>query len=128
MKMTNFEEIENTMLFICAELEGKAEWAVDGSTALRLYGMKVEPHDLDALTDKAGAEKIAHILREYMEQPLSYGETQKYRSHLCVLKVRGVKVEIMGDLQSYRNGKWTEIQNPRSTGIKFVSLREEKFR
>ena len=36
MKMTNFEEIENTMLFICAELEGKAEWAVDGSTALRL--------------------------------------------------------------------------------------------
>ena len=58
--------------------------------------MKVEPQDLDVLTNKAGAEKIAHILKEYIEKPLSYGETEKYMSHLCVLKVRRVRVEIMG--------------------------------
>ena len=39
-----------------------------------------------------------------------------------VFLIGGVKVEIMGDLQLFRNGKWADVQNPEKSGIETVPI------
>lgn len=125
--MSQLGGLEEILLFLNSKLKGEVEWAVDGSVALKLQGIKIEPHDIDVLTDHDGAIKMASIFNEYIQKPLSYGETERYRSHFCILKIKEVNVEIMGDLQVFRKGRWSEVQNPDSTGVKYVDLKGNKI-
>lgn len=47
------------------------EWYVGGSVAAWLLGAPVRPHDLDLGTTRAGVDRIAALLAEYLIEPLA---------------------------------------------------------
>jgi hypothetical protein len=51
------------------EAEG-VEWYVGGSTAAWLQGAEVVPHDLDLGTTRAGVDRVAQLLEEYLIEPV----------------------------------------------------------
>ncbi len=88
-------------------------WAITGSLAHRLHGVPVEVHDIDVLTDKKGAYKIAALFTSELIGQVQFRSTEIVRSHLGKLNLRGVIVEIIGDMETRRpDGSWetpTEI-------------------
>ena len=76
---------------------------------MALQGMPVEVHDIDIQTDKDGAYEIERCFVEFVIKPLRYSEIERIRSHLGMLEIDGIKVEIMGDIQKrLGNQGWEE--------------------
>jgi hypothetical protein len=46
------------------------EWYVGGSTAARLLGAPLAPHDIDLGTSRDGVDRIAQLIPEYLIEPL----------------------------------------------------------
>jgi hypothetical protein len=90
----------NTLRIICARLsEQQLNWVVTGSLGLALQGMDIIVHDIDLQSDENGAYAIAGLLSEYVLKPVQYLASERIRSHLGLLEIEGVKVDIMGDVQ-----------------------------
>jgi predicted nucleotidyltransferase len=85
------------------------EWVLVGSTSLALQGVKVDPKDIDILTDKKGAYKVAELLREYEIQPVTFSRSELFASHFGKFNIQGVQVEIMGDLEILTHGSWINM-------------------
>lgn len=82
-------------------------WALTGSLGHALQGVPVEVHDVDLQTDERGAYGIESSLRELVTRPVELSGTGTIRSHFGELAVGGVKVEIMGAVQTRRaDGRW----------------------
>jgi hypothetical protein len=96
------------LLGLRERLEGaEVRWLVGGSTAAMLHGMPVEPRDVDVLTDAGGAYAIETRFPECVRRPVAFSSNGSVRSHLGVLDLGGVRVEIMGDLQVLAaDGAW----------------------
>ncbi len=90
----------NTLRKIYARLEDiQVDWVITGSFGMALQGMEVEIHDIDIQTDQQGAYEIEGRFSEYVVKPVQYAQSGRIRSHLGVLEMEGIKVEIMGDIQ-----------------------------
>jgi len=88
---------------ICASLrDTSVNWAVTGSLALALQGVPVEVHDIDLLTDEAGAYEIERHLFEFLTLMVRFSAEEHIRSHFGALTIDGVKVEIIGDVETRR--------------------------
>lgn len=83
-------------------------WAVTGSTSFALQGLPVVPNDIDLQTNKSGAYEIEKIFINNIKKRVEFCSTEKIRSHFGVLVIEGLKVEIMGDIEKYVDGKWEE--------------------
>jgi hypothetical protein len=84
-------------------------WVVTGSLGMALQGMDVEVHDIDLQTDKDGAYEMERRFSKYVVKPVHYSTSERIRSHLGVLEINGVKVEIMGDIQKRMDSQtWEE--------------------
>ena len=81
-------------------------WAITGSTAFALRGLPFTPNDIDLQTNAAGAYALAGLLDEFVVQPITFSSTDRIRSHFGQLKIEGIKVEIMGDVEKWANGRW----------------------
>ena len=82
-------------------------WALTGSTSFALQGMALEAHDIDVQTDEESAYKLGNQLEKYLVEPIRFCGTDKIRSHFGKLKICGINVEIMGDIQKrLPNGLW----------------------
>jgi hypothetical protein len=79
--------------------DNQVNWVITGSLGMALQGVDVEVHDIDIQTDKDGAYEIESRLSEFVVKPVRYSVSERIRSHLGVLEIDGVKVEIMGDIQ-----------------------------
>lgn len=73
-------------------------YVVAGSTAAYLHGLDLAPHDIDILTNREGAYLADGRLREHVQVPVAYSDSREYSSHLGLYRVRGTRVEVMGDL------------------------------
>lgn len=49
------------------------DWWIIGSGALAVRGIDVEPHDIDIVTDEAGAARLYALLENYIVEPLQSG-------------------------------------------------------
>ncbi len=107
---------------ISENIPSNIKWAVDGSTSLALQGIDVTPHDIDILTDREGAIRIQESLKNYNVVPISHSSNEKYDSYFGTFKVKGIKVEVMGDLRVFRSGKWSTLQNPSTVDIVNTNL------
>ncbi len=93
----------------------KINWALIGSANLSLQGVDVdiEPDDIDISTDKAGAFLIEKALKEFVISPVEYSacEEYKFRSYFGRFKIRGVLVEVMGELENQIVGqdRWVKL-------------------
>jgi hypothetical protein len=82
-------------------------WVVTGSVGMALQGMPLEVHDIDIQTNRDGAYDIERVLMEYIVRPVRYLESELIRSHLGMLEIDGIQVEIMGDIQKrLENQSW----------------------
>jgi hypothetical protein len=94
-------------------LKGRSiPWVVTGSVGMALQGVPLEVHDIDIQTNKDGAYAIERVLMEYKVKPVRYRESKCIRSHLGMLEIDGIQVEIMGDIQKrLENRAWEEPVN-----------------
>ncbi len=81
-------------------------WAITGSTSFALRGLPFTPNDIDLQTDTPGAYAVEKALQPFVVRPVAFSGTERIRSHLGQLRVDGVKVEIMGDVEKWVNGRW----------------------
>jgi protein tyrosine phosphatase (PTP) superfamily phosphohydrolase (DUF442 family) len=94
---------------LCAAMDGSAlRWALTGSVGMALQGMPYTPHDVDVQSDVAGAYEMERRLAEYVVRPLALKESAGMRSHLGLLEIEGVPVEIIGSMQRPGATGWEE--------------------
>jgi len=105
-------KIVNVLKFISKKLKKrKIKWVLVGSASLALQGVKIKPKDIDILTDKEGAFKFNQIFKKFEIKPVQFGKTKVFQSFLGRFKIKGVKVEVMGDLKEKRGRKWVSLSN-----------------
>jgi len=81
-------------------------WTVTGSLGLRLQGIEVTVHDIDLQSTKEGVFAMELALGEYVVHTVKFLESKIIRSYFGELKIAGIKVEIMGDVQKALGGEW----------------------
>lgn len=87
----------------------KIKWALAGSFALALRGIKIKPHDIDIVTDKKGAYRINKLLKEYELEPVKFRKTNKFASYFGKFNIGNVFIEVVGNFrQRLTNGLWTK--------------------
>ncbi len=79
-------------------------WTITGSTGFALRGLPFTPNDIDLQTDKDGVYALEAALRDFVVQPVAFSGTERIRSHFGQLRLDGIKVEIMGDIEKWVNG------------------------
>ena len=85
-------------------------WAVMGSLSHALQGLKTQPNDIDITTTRRGAHTIEQLLQPHVTRPITYSQADHVRSHLGELTINGVKIEIIGDMEtSTDNRTWTPL-------------------
>jgi len=87
----------------------KINWALAGSSALALRGVKIKPEDIDIITNKTGAYKMNRLLKKYEIKPVQFNKTDKFASHFGKFNIKGILVEVIGNFkQKLENGSWTK--------------------
>ncbi len=81
-------------------------WVVTGSLGFALQGVPVEPHDIDIQTDREGAYEIQRLFSRCVIEPVKFKESERIRSHFGALRIDGIEVEIMGDIQKKVGNQW----------------------
>lgn len=101
------------------------DWATSGSAALALQGVPVSCADLDLATTADGAPAVEQALAGDVIEPLGFRERGVIRGHLGRVKLVGIEVEVLGDIQNRQpDGTWTPP--PRlSEHIHYVRLNEK---
>ncbi|RME82013.1 MAG: hypothetical protein D6775_12045 [Caldilineae bacterium] len=85
-------------------------WALTGSTSLALQGLPLTPHDIDLQTTKAGAFAMARRLQPWVVQAPFFRRSRHTRSYWGLLRIRDLRVEMMGDIQHRRpDGGWYPV-------------------
>ena len=87
--------------------ENNVQWALVGSLGLAIRGISTESHDVDIITDKAGAYEMERLFSRFVTKRVALRTSERIRSHFGILEIDGVKVEIMGDFQiKLPDGSW----------------------
>jgi len=90
--------------------ESNVQWALVGSLGLAVRGISTEPHDIDIITDEAGAYEMERLFSRFVKRRVELLTSERIRSHFGILEIEGVRVEIMGDFQvKLPDGSW---ENP----------------
>lgn len=95
---------------IRARLEkSNVKWALVGSLGMAIRGIPIEPHDIDIITDEAGAYEIERLLSQFVLRRVAFRTSDMIQSHFGTLEIDGVRVEIMGDFRIKNSvGNWEE--------------------
>ena len=84
-------------------------WAIGGSLGMALQGVDVDARDIDLVTDGAGAYEIERLFADGVERPVCLSSSKRVRSHFGTLRIDGVTVEIIGDMQHHLDdGAWSD--------------------
>ena len=118
------KKVYKTLSLLLKELEAnKINWVLIGSLNLFLQVVDVEFHDIDVFTDKEGVSHINKIFRDCVIKPISFSETEVFKSFRGIFKINDCLVDVVTDLQfrPSRNSKWF-----RSTGLSIVKTLKVK--
>ncbi|MFP4646676.1 MAG: nucleotidyltransferase domain-containing protein [Candidatus Bipolaricaulota bacterium] len=85
------------------------DWALTGSTSFALQGISMKVNDIDVQTDKYGAFEIERRFSEKVIREVKFSTSERIQSYFGALMIRGVEVEIMGDMQKKeQDGSWED--------------------
>lgn len=103
-----FQEHRGVLRIIYERLQYlDAPWAITGSLGFALHGMDVAVNDIDLQTDRNGAYQIEEMFQSNIVRHVTFSEAAVIRSYFGELKIAGIKVEIMGELQKrLSSGEW----------------------
>jgi len=100
----------------------RIKWMLGGSASLFLHGTVEKVGDIDILTDKEGAFKICEVFKEHIIKPVQFRESRIMRSYWGQLKIRNVKIDVMGDFCEKIKGKWINISHKRLSSPEFKRI------
>jgi len=112
----------SVLKIIHKKLDKKVKWIVSGSTSLFLQGIKLKASDIDIMTTKEGAFKICEILKDYEIKPIKFGKTKNISSYWGQLKIKNIKIDVMGEFSERIGGKWVNVSKQRLKSHGFVKL------
>ncbi|MBU0570097.1 hypothetical protein KKB40_04980 [Patescibacteria group bacterium] len=101
----SIEEIKKVVLKL-ANLFGKRQYAIRGTMSLVLQEIEMGVDDIDIICDKKTALDCNQLLKEYLLEEVALKESEKFKSYFGKFVVNGVLVEIMGEWQIRKSGKW----------------------
>ena len=108
------KDLVGALKVINSRLKGRRfRWMFMGSVSLYLHGIVKTVGDIDILTDKKGAYRICGLLEEYVVKPPVFSQTDLFKSHFGILKIKGMKVEIAGDFSEKAQDKWIALSRRR---------------
>ena len=88
--------------------DGEIDWALTGSASFTLQGVPLTPEDLDLQTNAWGAYELERRFAEYLVRPVALVTNSRVRSYWGSLRIEGIEVEIIGDIQKcLSDGTWT---------------------
>lgn len=121
--MTDLPDTHRRVVLTLAERLADADvaWALTGSTSFALQGVPVDPDDVDVQTNVGDAATVAECFPDCVVDPVAFSEGEGIRSEFGVLDIEGVRVEVMGGVQRWEDGRWsapTDVTEHRE----FVSL------
>lgn len=83
------------------------DWALTGSLSFNIRGLDIQVHDIDIQTDKHGALDIEDRLKEFVTEPVQLRSSPNIRSYFGKMNIKGVSVEMMGDIEKLSpSGEW----------------------
>ena len=87
--------------------ENGIEYVIGGSVSLFLQGIKIkEVTDVDIMTTKENAFRINEIFKAFETKPVEYDEGKTMRSYWGQLKIKGIKVDVMGEFYERSAEEW----------------------
>jgi hypothetical protein len=105
----------DVLLRVDARLErAGVTWALTGSLGHALQGVPVDVNDVDLQTDEAGAYLAERCFAEHVLRPVRHATGERIRSHFGAFSLGGIKVEIMGAVQTLQHdGSWEPVVDVR---------------
>jgi HD superfamily phosphodiesterase len=110
----------------------EVKYFIIGSSGLKIRGLDVGNTGIDIITSKKGVEIIENNFKDFIQSPVSYVNNDRYRTWFGKFAVNGFDVEVMGDLEMNKEGKWTKPKKPKEflfpingTNIILVNLNDE---
>lgn len=88
--------------------DADVSWKLIGSTNLALQGVEVTAKDIDLTTNAKDVYKIDTAFSKYSIEPAHRKETENFRSIYGLYKMSDIQVELMADLETNNDGKWTK--------------------
>ena len=106
-RMNECKHLEALFYFVGKLQHSGITWVLTGSLGLVIRGIQTTVGDIDIETDVSGVYQIEDMLSDEVIDPVELVEDRLTRSHLGMLQIGGVNVEISGGMQ-YRllDGNW----------------------
>jgi hypothetical protein len=89
----------------------KIRWILVGTTSLFLQDVDVEPEDIDVFASVDDIHRAGDLLKDYEVLPITFGTTELFKSYRGVYNIKGVKVEVMGDLEEKVSEEWISLSD-----------------
>lgn len=123
------KKIIEVLKIIYKKLKNKnIKWVVSGSLNLLLQGIPIKKiSDIDIMTTKKDAFKINEILKEFEIKPVKFGEKGLIKSYWGQLKIKGMKVDIVGEFSEKFGNKWVNIARKKLKSHKSVKIKNMKI-
>lgn len=112
--------LTTTITRISRDLAGK-QYAIRGTASLVLQGIDMNVDDIDIICDRETALYANEVWAKYLVKPVSHSITNQYSSYFGEFEIQGIKVEIMGEWQIFKDGKSSKIFDGQKDQITYVS-------
>lgn len=86
--------------------EAGISYRIVGGMAARLHGVALPVKDIDLEMGVEEAYRFQEIFDEYTVDAVAFRESETYRSHFGRFNMKGVIVEVMGDLHRREGDRW----------------------
>lgn len=87
------------------------EWCIIGAAAMILHGMSIgSTSDIDILTTDRGAAELQKSMKVWRENCPVTKEDNLFRSNFARFKFPLMDMEVMGNLQINKEGRWREVR------------------
>lgn len=101
--------IADALRVIARKLENQnINWVIITSCSLALHGVKIEPGDIDIITDEAGSFKINHLLYEFKLDLPQNAPSDIFDSTMSKFLINNCHIEVMYNfkVKSSTDSQW----------------------
>ncbi|NHJ04779.1 MAG: hypothetical protein EAX90_08145 [Candidatus Heimdallarchaeota archaeon] len=111
-QIDNRKNFEALKLFLKIISKTNVNWVLVGSSNLALQGVKIQANDIDIISTKDEVLKIQDLFKRYIHKEIKYSEAERYRSWFGSLELKGIKIELIGELEfKTLENNWTKSKS-----------------
>ena len=85
-------------------------WAITGSTNLAIRGAAIQPSDIDIITTRKAADRLALSTRHTLHLDFTPSSTETIQSYYAITTINNISIDFMADVAVLtRNGTWKRL-------------------